>query len=112
MSRLLRRLMDDRGVSQIELSGIADVSQSTISLYLRGRRGTRINSQAAPTVRKLAKALGVSPTVFDEYRIYRIETLMRRHRGLLSTIEEVALPIAQRSGWLAEFGGEEVDGAK
>ena len=64
----LRELLDDRDMTDTELMARADVSPGTVSQYLSGRRGTRMNSQALRTVEKLAAALQVSPTYFLEYR--------------------------------------------
>lgn len=69
LQEALRDLMRERGIRDgIELSGIADVSAPTISLYLHGKRGRRMNSQSMETVKKLAAALEVEPDYFPEYR--------------------------------------------
>lgn len=53
----LKRLLKERDMTETELMARADVSPATVSLYLSGRRGRRMNSQAIPTVEKLAAAL-------------------------------------------------------
>lgn len=64
----LRKLLLAQDLTDTELMARADVSPATVSQYLSGRRGTRMNSQALKTVEKFAIALGVSPTYFLEYR--------------------------------------------
>lgn len=82
----LRRLLDDRNLTDTELMARADVSPATVSQYLSGRRGTRMNSQALRTVEKFAAALDVSPTYFLEYREALAEKLVREamRAGLVS----------------------------
>lgn len=83
----LRELMDAKGLHEhLELATAADVTPATVSRYLSGRRGTRINSQALRTVEKLAPALGVAPEYFLEYRQAKAEKLVREAMadGLIS----------------------------
>ncbi len=58
-----------------------DVTSATVSRYLSSQRGTRMNSQmnsqAARTVEKMARALGVEPEYFLEYRQAKAERLVR-----------------------------------
>ncbi|MCZ7663976.1 MAG: helix-turn-helix transcriptional regulator [candidate division NC10 bacterium] len=76
-SRALRTLMRERGIiDAIELSGIAEVSASTVSLYLSGRRGREINSRSVRTVEKLAVALNVKPEYFLEVRQMKAQRLV------------------------------------
>ncbi|MCL5942127.1 MAG: helix-turn-helix transcriptional regulator [Actinobacteria bacterium] len=78
LPQALRTLMNERGITDgIELSGIADVSAATVSLYLSGRRGREINSRSIRTVEKFAAALRVKPEYFLEYRQMKAERLVR-----------------------------------
>ncbi len=64
----LKTLLAARNLTDTELMARADVAPSTVSQYLAGKRGHRMNSQALRTVEKFAAALEVSPTYFLEYR--------------------------------------------
>jgi transcriptional regulator with XRE-family HTH domain len=76
LAQALRDLMDERGITDgIEMSGVADVSAATVSLYLNGKRGLRMNSQAIKTVGKLAGALGVDPDYFVECRQLKVRQM-------------------------------------
>lgn len=72
----LRHLMADRRMEQLELATIAKVSQSAISYYLRGERNPRPR-----TIEWIARALGLEPEYFIEYRRWRL------HRALDEWIE-------------------------
>ncbi len=78
MHKALRALMQEKGYREhLDLAVAADVTSATVSRYLSSQRGTRMNSQAALTVEKLAQALGVQPEYFLEYRQAKAETLVR-----------------------------------
>jgi transcriptional regulator with XRE-family HTH domain len=81
ISEALRELLDDRSLSDTQLMAAADVSPATVSQYLSGRRGRRMNSQALKTVEKLAAALDVDPEYFLEYRQAKAERLVREAIG-------------------------------
>ena len=73
LATALRRLMVERGLtSDTDLWARAGLDSSTVSLYLAGKRGRRMNTQAIQTVEKLAKALEVLPTYFVEYRLWQL----------------------------------------
>lgn len=73
----LHELMASRGMSEhLELAAAADITPSTVSRYLSRNRGTRMNSQALATVEKLARALGVEPEYFLEYRAEKARRLV------------------------------------
>jgi len=95
----LRDLMSARGISDgIELSGIADVSAATVSLYLNGKRGRRMNSQAVATVEKLAHALGVAPEYFREYRGWQVREIARQAPELVDRIYDLLIEDARLRG--------------
>lgn len=52
----LRRLREERFLSQVDLAELADMTQSTISRLELGKQPAR-----GSTIRRLAKALGVAP---------------------------------------------------
>lgn len=68
IAEALEELMQERGMSRTDLWTAADISRSDLYRYLKGSRGRRMNSQALETVEKLARALGVEPEYFKEYR--------------------------------------------
>ena len=106
MKTALRELMEERGMSETELMAAAQVSPSTVNLYLSGKRGVRINSQAMQTVQKLAGALRVEPEYFCEYRQARAEQLVRR--GIASGVidlEDVELLLTAHEERLTEERG-------
>ncbi|HZJ03015.1 MAG TPA: helix-turn-helix transcriptional regulator [Thermoleophilia bacterium] len=92
MKTALRELMDERGMNETDLMAAAQVSPSTVNLYLAGKRGVRVNSQAMKTVQKLAGALRVEPEYFCEYRQARAEQLVRHgiSQGIID-LEDVEL---------------------
>lgn len=94
----LRDLMREKGITDgIVLSGIAEVSAPTVSLYLSGKRGRVMNSQARGTVCKLATGLGVEPEYFLEYRMWKADQLVKWAMPLgLIDLEDVELVIERR----------------
>ena len=88
--------MNERGIADgIEMSGVADVSAATVSLYLSGKRGRRMNSQAVKTVEKLAGALGVEPEYFREYREWKAKHLIEEAMAAgLIDLEDIELILA------------------
>lgn len=69
----LNRLIEERGLMQLELATEADVSESAISLYRSGKR----NAKPA-TIAKIARALGLDPDYFIEYRRWHLHRLLDR----------------------------------
>ncbi|NLO28569.1 MAG: helix-turn-helix transcriptional regulator [Actinobacteria bacterium] len=97
--------MEARGIKNgIELSGIADVSASTVSLYLKGKRGRRMNSQSMATVRKFAAALGVDPDYFPEHRQVTVRRMADEvvWEGILDPEDFAAYLEVQRGLWKGE----------
>lgn len=57
--RLLKKLMDEKNVNQVELAKKTGISQSSLSDYLRG-----VYIPKQDKIHLIADALGVSPAVF------------------------------------------------
>lgn len=68
LAKALCELMQERGLSGSELAAKAGVTAATVSFYLSGARGRRMNKPALATVERLAESLGVSSTYFLEVR--------------------------------------------
>jgi transcriptional regulator with XRE-family HTH domain len=71
IAKALRELLDAREMTETELMAKARLSPSTVTHYLRGSRGRRMDPRAVITVRKMAAALEVPPDHFIEYRPQR-----------------------------------------
>ena len=90
LATALRELMADRGLtSDTDLWARAGLDSSTVSLYLAGKRGRRMNTQAIQTVEKLAKALEVPPTYFVEYRLWQMVDTLYAHLELVDVAADV-----------------------
>ena len=98
----LRQLLDEQEMTDTELMARADLSPATVSLYLSGKRGRRMNSQAIETVRRLAAALGVEPDYFLEYRIWRVQEIMRRCPELVDDVYDFLVNAARVGGIIDE----------
>lgn len=91
----LRRLMEQRGITQLELATLAGIDKDTVTNIMRGE------SSSIATMEKLAQALGVDVSelaltaeqsrVLAEYRL-RGEDLARRISRELSTSHVTATP--------------------
>jgi transcriptional regulator with XRE-family HTH domain len=73
----LRELLDEKKWSDTRLMYEAEVSPSTVSSYLSGKRGYALDFRSIRTLEKFAKALQVEPEYFREYRQYRAQELLR-----------------------------------
>ena len=90
LATALRRLMAERGLtSDTDLWARAGLDSSTVSLYLAGKRGRRMNTQAVQTVEKLAKALEVPPTYFVEYRLWQLVDTLYLNLGLVDVAADI-----------------------
>ena len=94
LSEALRDLLAEKNLSQTDLWAAADLSPAVLSRYLSGERGRRMNSQALATVEKLARALGVEPEYFLEYRAEKARRLVENavKRGEID-LEDIELVI-------------------
>ena len=91
----LRRLMDQRGITQLELAALAGIDKDTVTNIMRGE------SSSISTMEKLAQALGVDVSelaltgeqsrILAEYRL-RGEDLARRISRELSAAHVTATP--------------------
>lgn len=77
----LAKLMKERGVDQLRLSGLAKMNQSSVSRYLDGLRKPSLAS-----MEKIAAALDVSPDFFLEYRIEKIREIMEERPEVVSGV--------------------------
>ncbi len=77
----LAKLMKERGVDQLRLSGLAKMNQSSVSRYLDGLRKPSLASMES-----LAAALEVLPDFFLEYRIEKVKKAMEARPELVSRI--------------------------
>lgn len=78
-------------MSQSQLWKGAGVSQGAISRYLRGTRGTNIDSRAARTLEKIASTLGVEPDYFLEYRAWRVRQVALTDPDLVDDLYDLML---------------------
>lgn len=89
----IRDLQAIRSMSRTGLWVAADVSPSVLSRYLKTDRRRIMNPQAMKTVEKIARALGVAPEHFLEYRVEKgrrlVEEGIRRGEIDLEDIELV-----------------------
>lgn len=90
--------MEERRVTPAQIWAAADLSPAVIYRYFRGERGRRINSQAARTIEKLAAALGVRPDYFLEYRVWRVQELVREHPALADDVYDYLVDQAEGAG--------------
>ena len=98
IARALRDLLDRRRMTDTELMAAANVSPATVSRYLSGSRGLRMNSQAVATVEKLAHALGVAPEYFREYRAWQVREIARQAPELVDRIYDLLIEDARLRG--------------
>ena len=104
LGRELRRLREQRGLSQQELATRIDRKQITISLYERG-----LQHPLASTVPTLARSLGVSPDQLERLLPPQPETTpfgrelkrLRQERGL--THEELAARIGRSQAMISAY---------
>jgi len=73
----LRELLDEKEWSDTRLMYEADVSPSTVSSYLSGKRGHALDFRSIRTLEKFAKALETEPEYFLEYRQFRAQEMLR-----------------------------------
>ena len=59
ISNKIKQLMDDKGITQTELSQLTGITQSSISDYINGRYNPKQDK-----IDLISKALGVSPSIF------------------------------------------------
>jgi transcriptional regulator with XRE-family HTH domain len=98
----LAELLEKRGMTQAALCRAADVSPGTVSRYLSGGRGTRLESRGARAVEKIASALGVEPEYFREYRAWRLREIAVVAPDLLDDGFDLIVELARLRGLLKE----------
>lgn len=67
----LAEIMEARGLEQLELAVLADISQTSVSLYLGQKR-----RPTPGTIAKVARALGLDPDYFIEYRRWHLHRML------------------------------------
>ena len=77
MTQSLRELLDEKAWSDTRLMYEADVAPSTVSSYLSGKRGVKMDFRSISTMEKFAKALEVEPEYFLEYRQFKAQEMLR-----------------------------------
>lgn len=95
LATALRKLLDARNMTDTELMALAGVSPATVTRYLKGSRGRRMDKTSIPTVEKLARALEVPPDHFLEFRMWRIQEIMKRHPELVDEIYDLLVAEAE-----------------
>lgn len=106
ISTALRELMTDRGMSVEDVWLAAGLGgPSGVYRYLKGDRGRLVNSQSAPVIEKIARALGVAPDYFLEYRAYTVREVARRYPDLADSVYDLLIEAARLRG----FGVESKD---
>jgi transcriptional regulator with XRE-family HTH domain len=96
----LAKLLEEQEMTQAELCRAAGVSRGTVSRYLGGTRGTRIDARGARTVDMLASSLGVEPDYFVEYRAWRIRRITLADPRLMDDFYDLIIETARLRGLL------------
>lgn len=92
----LGRLLRDRRMSQTDLWAAANLSSSTVSLYLNGKRGTAIDHRGAETIERMAAVLDVDPSYFVEYRMWQIRQAAKLYPDLANEVYDVLMAFVDR----------------
>jgi transcriptional regulator with XRE-family HTH domain len=99
ISTALAELLVERGMNQTDLWAAADLSSSTVSLYLSGKRGmTAIDHRGAATIEKLAAVFGLDPSYFLEYRMWQMREIARKYPTLADRGYELLISLARSVG--------------
>ncbi len=90
----LRRIMEEKGITQYKLSKMTGIPQPSISAYLKNKYGV-----SRPTLEKLAQALGVPPSYFIE------EEPSKKYPPTPDVVEReyVAIPVIDKAGAGGEY---------
>jgi len=100
ISAALAELLEKRKMSQAELWTRAQVSPGTVSRYLGGSRGTKVDTRGARTIEKLAAVLAVHPDHFVEYRAWRMRDISFRAPALMDDFYDLIVETARLRGIL------------
>ena len=102
ISEALAELLHDRQMTQAELWSEAGLSPGTVSRYLGGSRGTKIDARGARTIERLAAVLEVEPRYFVEYRAWQMREVTFRNPGLMDDFYDLIVETARLRGILQE----------
>ncbi len=91
----IRELLYLRDMTETELMAKARLAPSTITHYLRGSRGRRMDSRSVLSVEKMARALDVPPEHFLEYRMWRVQEIMKAHPDLVDKAYDLLVAQAE-----------------
>ena len=91
----IRQLLEARDMTETELMAKARLAPSTVTHYLRGSRGRRMDPRSVASVEKMAQALDVPPEHFIEYRIWRCEQIMKAHPDLVDQAYDLLVAQAE-----------------
>ena len=89
-------------MSQMQLRTAAKVSKGTVSRYLGGSRGTKMDVRGARSLEKVASALGVEPDFFLEYRAWMIQRITLASPVLMDDFYDLMVETARLLGLLKE----------
>jgi transcriptional regulator with XRE-family HTH domain len=102
ISAALAELLEIRQMSQAQLWAAAQVSPGTVSRYLGGSRGTKVDARGARTIEKLAAVLEIDPDHFVEYRAWRMREITFRDPGLMDDFYDLIVETARLRGYSDE----------
>ena len=95
----LIRAMEERGVSQTQLSGMTGIGKSSISQYINGK-----NVPSAQRRRQIEKALSLAEGHLDEKRPDRIERMTVQECARVMGLSREKLVRALEAGICAPWG--------
>jgi transcriptional regulator with XRE-family HTH domain len=84
------------------------VSPGTVSRYLGGSRGARLDGRGARTIERIASALGVEADYFREYRAWRIREIVVASPALMDDFYDLIVETARLRGFLKD-GADDAD---
>jgi transcriptional regulator with XRE-family HTH domain len=108
ISAALAELLEMRQTSQAQLWAAAQVSPGTVSRYLSGSRGRKVDARGARTIEKLAAVLEVDPDHFVEYRAWRMREITFDAPGLMDDFYDLIVETARLRG-LFDEGPEDTE---
>ena len=93
---VIRAVRKRRGISQLELAGLARVSQGTVSLIERGH----LESLSLRVLRRVAAAAEVRLDLSARWRGGELDRLLSRRHSTLS--ENFAAFLVSQPGWIVD----------
>lgn len=95
---IVRAYRESQGLTQVQLAEKLGIDQATLSRLEGRNESAPLDRQSVPTVKAVAKYMGLEPDYFMEYRLWRVQEIARQNPELADEVYDLLIAYADREG--------------